>query len=60
MRAAGDELSRQILVLQGNGDYAGVTKLYTELGAISPVLQADLDRLKAKGIPVDIVYDQER
>ncbi len=60
MRAATDELSRQILVLQGNGDYAGVTTLYADLGVISPVLQGDLDRLKARGIPVDIVYDQDR
>ena len=60
MRSAADELSRQILVLQGNGDYAGVTRMYAELGVIAPQLQADLDRLKAKGIPVDIVYDQER
>jgi hypothetical protein len=60
MRAAVDELSKQILVLQGNGDYAGVSKLYVEYGVIGPQLQADLDRLKAKGIPVDIVYDQDR
>ena len=60
MRAATDELSKQILVLQGNGDYAGVSKLYVEYGVIGPQLQADLDRLKAKGIPVDIVYDQDR
>ncbi|MDB4916503.1 MAG: Zn-dependent hydrolase [Gemmatimonadetes bacterium] len=58
MRAGADELSRRILMLQGNGDYAGVVSLNTEFGAISSVLQADLDRLKAKGIPVDIVYDQ--
>jgi hypothetical protein len=60
MRAAADELSKQILVLQGNGDYDGVAKLYTEMGTIAGVLQGDLDRLKAKGIPVDIVYDQDR
>jgi hypothetical protein len=60
MRAAGDELSRQILVLQGNGDYAGVAKLYADLGTITPQTQGDLDRLKARGIPVDIVYDQDR
>ncbi len=60
MRAAADELSKQILVLQGNGDYAGVAKLYTDMGTIGSVLQGDLDRLKAKGIPVDIVYDQDR
>jgi hypothetical protein len=60
MRAAADELSKQILVLQGNGDYAGVTQLYTEFGTISPDVQGDLQRLNAKGIPVDIVYDQDR
>ena len=60
MRAGADELSRRILVLQGNGDYAGVAQLYADLGKISPALQSDLDRLKAKGIPVDIVYDQGR
>ncbi|MES2177157.1 MAG: M20/M25/M40 family metallo-hydrolase [Gemmatimonadota bacterium] len=60
MHAGADELSRQILVLQGNGDYAGVAKLYADFGTISPELQKDLDRVKAKGIPIDIVYDQRR
>ena len=60
MRAGADELSRQILVLQGNGDYAGVAKLYADLGTIGPELQRDLNRLGAKGIPVDIMYDQQR
>jgi hypothetical protein len=60
MRAAADELSRQILVLQGNGDYAGVAKMYADLGVIGPQLQADLDRLKSKAIPVDIIYEQGR
>jgi hypothetical protein len=58
MRGAADALSRRILTLQGDGDYAGVGALNAELGAIAPVLQGDLDRLKAKGIPVDVVYDQ--
>ncbi|MDB4882113.1 MAG: Zn-dependent hydrolase [Gemmatimonadetes bacterium] len=60
MRAGADSLSRRILTLQGNGDYAGVGALNSELGAIGPVLRADLDRLGAKGIPVDIVYEQAR
>jgi hypothetical protein len=58
MRAGADALSRQILVLQGDGDYAGVGQLYTDNGKIDAVLQADLQRLGTKGIPVDIVYDQ--
>jgi hypothetical protein len=60
MRGAADALSRQILTLQGNGDYAGVGQLYTRRGVIGPVLQADLARLASKNIPVDIVYDQGR
>jgi len=60
MREAADALSRQILTLQGNGDYAGVGQLYTQRGVIGPTLQADLARLASKNIPVDIVYDQDR
>jgi hypothetical protein len=60
MRSATDALSRDILTLQGNGDYAGVARLYAERGVIGPTLQADLERLRVKGIPVDIVYDQGR
>jgi hypothetical protein len=60
MRAAADSLSRDILVLQGNGDYAGVSRLYTERGVIDGTVRGDLERLRSKGIPVDIVYDQGR
>ncbi|MEO6528915.1 MAG: M20/M25/M40 family metallo-hydrolase [Gemmatimonadaceae bacterium] len=60
MRAGADSLSRRIITLQGDGDYAGVGALNAELGAIDPVLRSDLDRLGAKGIPVDIVYEQAR
>lgn len=60
MRQAADALSREILTLQGNGDYAGVGQLYGKRGVIGPTLQADLARLASKNIPVDIVYDQGR
>src|SRR5688572_22835668 len=58
MQQATDELARAILVLQGNGDYDGVGRFSQEFGTISETLRADLDRLNARGIPVDIVYDQ--
>lgn len=58
MKDAMDALSQTILVLQGNGDYEGVGAYQRDYGSISPQLQADLDRLKVKGIPVDIVYEQ--
>jgi hypothetical protein len=51
-------LAEKILTLQGNGDYEGVTQFQEQYGKISPELQKDLDRLKTKGIPVDVVFDQ--
>lgn len=58
MKTAADSLSRLILTLQGNGDYAGVAKLVEEKGRINPQLQSDLDRLGEAGIPVDVVFEQ--
>jgi len=51
-------LSNLILTLQGNGDKAAVEKAQKENAMISPELQADLDRLSKKKIPVDIVFEQ--
>ncbi|PVY43086.1 dipeptidyl-peptidase 3 family protein [Pontibacter virosus] len=58
MGEAMDKLSELILTLQGNGDYAGVGRLLNEQGQISAELQADLDRLSQKNIPVDVVFEQ--
>ncbi len=57
-RAAMNDLSNLILTLQGNGDKAGVAALQKEKALVQPALQADLDKLQAKGIPVDIVFEQ--
>lgn len=56
--SAMNELSAMILTLQGNGDKTGVEKAMKEKGNIDAALQASLDRLKAKGIPVDIIFEQ--
>ncbi|MGB1307736.1 MAG: dipeptidyl-peptidase 3 family protein [Oceanihabitans sp.] len=58
MEMAMKDLSKLILTLQGNGDYAGVANLVAEKGVISNALQADLDRLGAANIPVDVVFEQ--
>lgn len=60
MRQGVDALSRRILELQGNGDYAGAGTFAEEFGKIDATLQGDLDRLGSRGIPVDIIYDQTR
>ncbi len=58
LEAAAEALSRQILTLQGDGDYAGVGRLVETKGVVGNQLQADLDRLAAKLIPVDVVFEQ--
>lgn len=58
MREAMNSLSEKILTLQGDGDYAGVGELFDTMGNIGPQLQADLDRLSAADIPVDITFRQ--
>jgi len=58
MKRAMEELSRLILTIEGDGDYAAAGALLSEKGVIAPALQADLDRLATLGIPVDIVYEQ--
>ena len=57
-QAGMNALSEKILTLQGNGDYEGVGAFQEQYGKISPELQKDLDRLKTKGIPVDVVFEQ--
>jgi hypothetical protein len=52
------DLSEKLLTLQGNGDYAAVDAFVAEMGNVSNNLQADLDRLAAASIPVDIVFEQ--
>ena len=58
MTEAMNALSAQILRFQGDGDYAGVTAFNREMGVIRPGLEADLGKLAAAGIPVDIVFEQ--
>ncbi|MFV0156802.1 Zn-dependent hydrolase [Empedobacter falsenii] len=58
MEQAMNGLSELILTLQGNGDYNGVKKLYADKGTIHNDLQQDLDVLKTKNIPVDVIFKQ--
>jgi hypothetical protein len=53
-----EDLGRTLLTLQGNGDYAAVNAFVTANASVSGQLQADLERLAAAEIPVDIVFEQ--
>ena len=56
MKKAVEMLAGEILMKQGNGDYDEVRKWLDVMSVIRPELQADLDRVKEAGIPVDIYY----
>ncbi|WP_291857610.1 Zn-dependent hydrolase [Marinilabilia sp.] len=58
MKQAMNELSEEILVLQGDGDYQKALEMIALMGNINPELQSDLDRINNAGIPVDIVFEQ--
>ncbi len=58
MQEAVNALSERILRLQGEGDYTAVADFVEQYGQMGAQLQADLDRLQAQGIPVDIVFEQ--
>jgi hypothetical protein len=58
MRQAVRDLSAQILITQGDGDYAGARRMTEQLGVIKPPLAADLKRLDGAGIPVDVRFEQ--
>ncbi len=53
-----NSLSEKILVLQGDGDYDGVSNLVADKANIGAELKADLDRLAAQGIPGYVVFEQ--
>ncbi|NEZ03455.1 Zn-dependent hydrolase [Wenzhouxiangella sp. XN201] len=53
-----DALSREILMLQGDGDYLKAGRMLEELGVIGEQLQSDLDRIDEAGIPVDVKFRQ--
>lgn len=56
--AAMNDLSREILTLQGNGDKTAVEKIAQVKGQMPDDLRLDLESLVEKGIPVDLVFEQ--
>jgi len=53
-----ENVIKLILQIQGDGDYAALTRLMNEKCQISHSLQQGLDLLAQKNIPVDIVFNQ--
>lgn len=58
MRDAIQELAGEILMMQGNGDYATASQLVKSEGVVPQNLQNALNRINSQNIPVDIVFSQ--
>ena len=58
IQQAVNDLSEEILIIQGNGDYEAAAKMIEKYGVLSDELESDLEKINSKGIPVDIVFEQ--
>jgi len=58
MRKAVTELAKEILTIQGDGNYVKAKEMLHQLAVLKPQLQANLNRIAHAGIPRDIVFDQ--
>lgn len=58
MAAAVKSLSQEILILQGNGDYAAAKRMLESMGEVDEALKQDLMRIEAANIPVDLRFEQ--
>jgi hypothetical protein len=58
MKDAAVTLMQKIIHVEGDGNYAEAKQWIDEKGVIFPPLQADIDRINGRNIPVDIVFIQ--
>ncbi len=58
MTEAMNSLAKEILTIQGNGDYDSAKRMIEDSGYIRADLQKDLDLIAKQGIPKDLVFEQ--
>jgi hypothetical protein len=58
MRAAVDARSAKLLTVQGDGDYAEAKRITDTMGVVDEQLGADLKKLDAAKIPIDVRFEQ--
>lgn len=57
MKDAVESSVKEILTMQGNGDYELAKSIIEKDGHIKEILKLDLDRINSSNIPVDIVFN---
>ncbi len=58
MILAVSSLGKELLTIQGNGDYEDGKKMLTEMGIMKPQLDQDLQKVSNANIPRDIIFEQ--
>jgi hypothetical protein len=58
MKEAMNSLSSLIITIQGDGDYEKAGALIRDYGSMNESLQAALQKVEEKDIPVDIIFEQ--
>jgi hypothetical protein len=58
MKIAITSLARDLIMVQGNGDYSAASKFIEKYSILPDDLESDLERINSNDIPVDIVFNQ--
>ena len=51
-------LAQDILVIQGDGDYARASEMLLKQGIVDPLLAEDLQKIQDANVPIDIRFEQ--
>ncbi len=58
MKSAMEDLTLEIITIQGEGDYEKASKMVEEKGYVGDILLNDIQKLNTLDIPVDLVFEQ--
>lgn len=58
MKSAMEDLTLEIITIQGEGDYERASNMLEEKGYVGDVLLNDIQKLNTLDIPVDLVFEQ--
>ncbi len=59
MKKAVEEQTKNILTIEGNGDYNALKNMYREYSTVSDDVKKDIERVNNSNIPVDILFEFE-
>lgn len=58
MQEAVNDLSNEIIVIQGDGNYTAAKEMVEKYGVLTDRLNSSLEQITKKGIPLDIIFEQ--